>query len=277
MATDINNQLLSWARSLKNWRFFALGKQALLKDWKRRYFIWLYRNGQRAVSVDSISIRSEMFSSTNHLALERNSWHYLSTPFQDASLKQIVDNWPSINFFSPSRDYSKTYDRPGLYDHANGLRDIKLKNNLAERLLEFLADENWISHLMALRHQRHALRLANLSLAWSRTGSYLLPHKDSVGSLGDGSWLNVIFIVASDGQDPNKCGKTSFYLDNTYNRLAFTPILHGNCAVLYDTRADLFHGFEPLARQSWSWRIIAQYASTEELESLGQSAKLPAP
>lgn len=270
MAIDINDQLSTWARSLKNWRFLALGKQALLKEWKRQCFVQLSRSGHRAVNLDPLLTRSETLISTNHFALERNSWHYISTPFQDVSLKQIIDNWPSINFFSPSRDYSKTYDRLGLYDHANGLRDIELKSNLAERLLQFLTNQRWINHLIALRHQHYPLQLANLSLAWSRTGSYLLPHKDSVGTLGDGSWLNVIFIVASYGQDPNKCGKTSFYFDNSYNNLAFTPTLQGNCAVLYDTRADVFHGFEPLARQSWSWRIIAQYASTKELESLGQ-------
>lgn len=268
MAVELNPLLLEWSQSMANWRFLALGKQATVRGWKRGILRKIEANIHGSQTVNSLTLNIPANSRFEQRALDRGLWHYLESPFTADSLQSIKSNWPSINCFTPSRDYTKTYDRFGMYDYKNGIRkQLGLSSELASELVSCLKDARWIDYLKLLRAQTYDLQLANMGLAWSRSGSYLLPHKDSVGKLGDGSWLNVIFIINSFGSDQTRVGRTSFYFDNTYSKLAFAPDRASNCAIIYDTTSDIYHGFPPLGRQSWSWRIVAQYAAKAELEN----------
>jgi len=266
MAVELNPSLLAWSRSLANWRFLALGKQAIVREWKRRTLRQIQSNVTKSRRVGSVTLNSLENSQIGLGALDSGLWYYLESPFTTESLETIKTNWPSINWFTPSRDYTKTYDRFGIYDHINGIRkELGPNAELANELIVCLKDKRWTEYLKALRAQSFDLQLANLGLAWSRSGSYLLPHRDSVGKLGDGSWLNVIFLINSFGPNSIQVGRTSFYHDNTYNKLAFVPELASNCAIIYDTASNIFHGFPPLSKHSWSWRVVAQYAAEAEL------------
>jgi len=267
MAVDLNPSLLAWSRSLANWRFIALGKQAIAREWKRSTLRRIQSNVSKSRRVESVTLNILENSQIGQGALDRGLWHYLESPFATESLESIKSNRPSINWFTPSRDYTKTYDRFGMYNHTNGIRkQLGFNAALASELIVCLKDTRWTEYLKALRAQPFDLQLANMGLAWSRSGSYLLPHRDSVGKLGDGSWLNVIFLIDSFGPNSTQVGRTSFFRDNTYNKLAFVPDRASNCAIIYDTASEIFHGFPPLSKHSWSWRIVAKYADRSQLE-----------
>lgn len=193
----------------------------------------------------------------------RNGWAYIPEFFDQSTHQQLLAAWPNVVWFDPPRtSFEKSYDTFGGWT-AHRRNQLKVIDPFIYDVFELLFSENTAKLVTDMARDKTTRAAANASLSWARSGSYLLPHRDS-NSEGDGSWVN--FIVFVDGLTPSlRSGGTSFFKTNRYDEPVFVPTTLRNSAIVYDTRGGFYHGFPPVSHGKFSKRIICNYASLHEI------------
>lgn len=264
MAIDFDPALLRWSRSVWNWRglwrHYSSPVVGLYRRTRRKS---LKGRAQRA----SPSSRPAQFYSATKFEVEgdfrKNGWAYIPEFFDQSTHQQLLAAWPNIVWFDPPRtSFEKSFDTFGGWA-AHRKDQSKLIDPYIYNVFELLFSEDTAQLVTEIAQDSTRRAAANASLSWARSGSYLLPHRDS-NSEADGSWMN--FVIFVDGATPSlQSGGTSFFRTNRYDQPIFVPSTLRNSAIVYDTRGSFYHGFPPVARGGFSKRIICNYASFHEI------------
>ena len=102
----------------------------------------------------------------------------------------------------------------------------------------------------------------NCTLAFEK--SFLIPHKDTSylndeTNLGVKSQIhNIIHFIDGNNTDVVNSGGTSLYLDNEFKKLVDKPKSLKNTAIIYNTKADYFHGFNFMKKNMYRKAIGIQ-------------------
>ena len=92
--------------------------------------------------------------------------------------------------------------------------------------------------------------------------SYLIPHQDTVIHEKEvENIVNVIFFVDGD-LNAEYSGGTGIYHDNEFKKPIFIPNTLKNSALIYNSKKNLFHGFDIMKKHSFRKAISFQLKET---------------
>ena len=93
----------------------------------------------------------------------------------------------------------------------------------------------------------------------------MAPHKDGIAEdhrLTD--IIDLVFFV--NGKGGKKSGGLMIAKDNELNDVIFEPQNLFNSCLIYDIKADFYHGFPPVAPGKFRWAINSQFGEKEFID-----------
>ena len=99
----------------------------------------------------------------------------------------------------------------------------------------------------------------------SEAGSEVIPHKDGIFLSNAKNFLNIIFFIDASG-GPNS-GGLMIARDNELKDVIFDPPRLRNTALIFNSMADVYHGFPPIAKGKFRKVITSQFCEKEYAET----------
>lgn len=195
--------------------------------------------------------------------LASNGWCFVEDVLSPDSHTVLCNRWPSLDWFD-----SLTWSRVGkCYDTLRVRRELipasltPVPSSISElcRVLDGEEFRHWIKSLSNSTTTLVSIHKV-ASVAYSH--SFLTPHKDSLDSQNPHQMFNLIYFVNASGKGWD-AGGTSILGDGTFRHAKFVPQLLKNTALIYDTRADFWHGFPRMPLRSWRWVVTTVFEQTE--------------
>lgn len=252
---------------------FKLFKLALIKRSIYRYVKDIFIKK----SVESDHVRPKEFITTNFEKQKKhyhdNQWAFVTNVFEEEFYQDILNHWPSINYFSPPSTYSKCYNS-GFYwrDKTNEAYDSP--DNIAKTCPKFLELYPWYKKLMTYFSSEHfvgrisdftgkEMVFSNSVMTDSGPGAFVATHMDSVkGDITTRDRLQLVFFI-NGGEVPNT-GELTLTKDNEWSDIIFRPPSVKNTMLIFNKSAEFFHGFKPIKKGAFRWAIGAGYRTKNE-------------
>jgi hypothetical protein len=192
-------------------------------------------------------------------AFRENGWGFVDLFFDPEFFAELLASWPPRRFFSPMHNALKSYDFG--FRWRRGVDAPKFIGNFSalERAYSMLRSPEFSERVTQLCGDGIARSCYSLTCTWATERSALIPHRDTIAKdSNSGSFINIVIFVDANGKAPH-AGGTCILADNEYRQIIFEPTKLTNTALFYQSNAEFFHGFKPLAPGAFRWTVIAQY------------------
>ncbi len=188
-------------------------------------------------------------------------WALIENFFSDDFYADLVAQWPKRYEFAPPGSLEKSYDT-GFF--CRWTADV---TTVAPRLRRYDALSRWVRFLATLEcgarfstvfGKGANLKCTSFLMHMTREGSQVVPHKDSTFRADRPRHiLNILVFV--DGQGGDGGGGLALSRDNELRDVIVEAKYLKNTALLYDVKADLFHGFKPVAPGKFRWSMSSEF------------------
>jgi hypothetical protein len=221
------------------------------------YFLPNLRNKNNliTVSVKKLSQYSDDYNKKNFIFLE----NFIDINFYN----KLLNDFPNKIYFKHKNDPTKFYywgfeylsEIPKKYLHFDG--QLISKFAFVEKYYNFILSDLFRENFKKLIQPKDTklkffFNVLSINATYADSGSFLIPHKDSA-YLSDKSELVHNCIHFIDGNDANieDSGGTGLYLDNQFQKKVLIPSTLKNSLLIYNTKANLFHGFNFINKNSF--------------------------
>lgn len=207
-------------------------------------------------NVSPVSI-TETFESTQE-AYRKAQWAWINPVFPDSFWHELVAHWPTKDFFDPPRMITKSYDVGFKWNRGDGLPTDIERFPEVKVLLEYLMSVEWTSRLQKYIGTEKKMGCNSFLLNETYPGSCVIPHRDDPLPDGSTPFINMIFCI--DGTGGGNSGELILSRDPNQDDILFTPPTLKNACLVYDTGADFYHGFPPVASGTRRFVITASFS-----------------
>lgn len=214
------------------------------------------KNNLVTISVKELSQYSDDYNKKNFVFLE---------DFVDISFyNKLLNDFPNKMYFKHKNDPTKFYYWG--FEYLSELInkkyldfDEKLISNFTfiEKYYNFILSDLFCENFKKMVRRKDiklkfSLKVLSINATYADSGAFLIPHKDSA-YLSDNSEIVHNCIHFIDGNDANieESGGTGLYLDNEFKRKVLIPSTLKNSLLIYNTKANLFHGFNFINKSSF--------------------------
>lgn len=205
---------------------------------------WLTRH-RRYEGAAECRITGALDDCASHF--QKHRWALVENFFAADFHRELLAQWPSRYEFDPPGSMTKSYDTGLAWGGRQGSdppRSIR-KYSALVKLWRFLLSADSSRRLSDVHGGGVNLRCASFLMHMTREGSQVVPHRDSFYRSVRPA-LNILMFV--DGQGGERGGGLAISRDNELRDVIVETRNLKNSALLYDVKADFFHGFKPLAR-----------------------------
>lgn len=201
---------------------------------------------------------SEINIESHQDRLLKNGFTFIENFFNTETYKIIKDIWPPDYFFyspdSPIKNYKfgmryldQEFRTKKDFEKCKNFKnfyDYLLSNRFEYFLNSIVKDENY--------------KIFSIIASIAKEKSYLIPHQDTV--LKDNETSNIINVIyfSDGGSDPENSGATGIYENSNFNSAIFIPKIIKNCALIYNSKKELFHGFNFIKKNMFRKAISFQ-------------------
>lgn len=185
-------------------------------------------------------------------------WALVENFFAEDFYQELVAQWPSRYEFHPPGTLKKSYDTGLGWSGAEGSepsRSIRKYSTLV-KLRSYLCSTECVQRLSRVYGRGVNLRPATFLMHMTREGSQVVPHRDTYYRSRHPA-LNIMMFV--NGQGGRNSGGLVISRDNERKDVIVEAQNLKNSALLYDVKADFFHGFGPVEKGKFRWSMAAEF------------------
>ena len=183
--------------------------------------------------------------------ISKKGFTFVDSFFDEKSISIIKSIWPPDYFFYAPDNPLKNYSFGFRYLNNQFLTydDFDRCQNFKKFYLYLLADKftNYINQIIGAKNHK----ILSIVASTAREKSYLIPHQDTIISDNNiKNIVNVIFFVDGDN-NAEFSGGTGIYQDNEFKEPIFIPPHIKNSAIIYNSKKNLFHGFDIMKKKTF--------------------------
>lgn len=195
----------------------------------------------------------------------KKNYIFLENFLDTESHKLISENFPSKLYFKHKNDPTKFYYWGFEYLSGNYLNYDKNLMDCFPYLKSFysyILSESFKKNLALLFNDynfQNDYSVISINCTYAEHRSFLIPHKDTAFNDNDESVIhNFIYFIDGNDKILRNSGATSLYLDNQFEKEILVPSTLKNSLLVYNTKANLFHGFNFMELRSFRKAIAFQ-------------------
>lgn len=192
----------------------------------------------------------------------KNGYTFIENFFDEKSINLINSVWPSKNFFYSADNPLKNYNFGFRYlnNQFQTKYDFEKCNNFKE-FYNYLLSDKFTKYVNEIINGKN-YKIFSIVASNAKEYSYLIPHQDTVIHEKEvENIVNVIFFVDGD-LNAEYSGGTGIYHDNEFKKPIFIPNTLKNSALIYNSKKNLFHGFDIMKKHSFRKAISFQLKET---------------
>lgn len=226
-------------------------------------FVRIYRRalrfltrGMRYQGAAECRINAGLDECASHF--QEHRWALVENFFASDFHQELLAQWPARYEFNPPRSLAKSYDT-GLAWGGSGDTEppgsIRKYSSLV-KLRSYLCSADCSRRISRVYGGRVNLRCDTFLMHMTRRGSQVVPHRDGYYKSKHPA-LNIMMFV--DGQGGRNGGGLAISRDNELKDVIVEAQNLRNAALLYDIKADFFHGFGPLDPGKFRWSMSSEF------------------
>jgi hypothetical protein len=225
----------------------------------RRALRWLTR-GRRYECTAECRITESLDNCAMHF--QEHRWALIENFFAEDFYKELMAQWPGRYEFNPPITLEKSYDA-GFYWNAKAgsepPRKFRKYSALA-KLLGYLRSSECSQRFSRVYGRGANLRCTSFLMHMTREGSQVVPHMDSYYRSKHPA-LNILMFV--NGQGGRNGGGLAISRDNELKDVIVEARCLQNSALLYDVKANFYHGFKPLDKGKFRWSMSSEFRGVQ--------------
>ncbi len=267
MATDFSTQYIR--KSEKRIKYTSLYFR--MKYWKYiykvRFFLRnLMKNRFYPNSVDC-ALTDNLEKSAVHF--QKHGWAYIENILSKEFHQELIKNWPCRIWFNPPNNIVKSYDSGFGWSYGNPPilnTDIYNQHKTIKKFFNLLHSKEFENRITKFVGRNKDFICYSYTVNSTYVGSEVMPHKDSIKDdpKAKNGFLNIVFFI--NGTGGKNSGNLSLSLDNELKDLIVEPENLKNACLIYDSLADFYHGFSPVAKGKFRWAINSQFCERGYVE-----------
>jgi hypothetical protein len=199
------------------------------------------------------------------------NFSFIENFFDTNAHNQLCDSFPNEVFFDYPRTGEKFYrwadelswvrdNNTTTFNSSNGIEFFDIYP-FYRNFYDFL-NSTEVAETVKILTDSQSAELYSILLNRCQEGSFLVPHQDTVAKnikSGDKKMINIIYFLLAGGGSPENSGGTGIYNDNEFNSPKFIPTNLRNSALIYNSTASFYHGFDVMSPGSFRWAITIQF------------------
>ena len=220
-----------------------------------------FQNKQPRISNATCQITNSLEQAANHY--QKNGWAYLENVLSPDFHQEILKNWPKSYYLNPPRKMTKSYNTGFRWDY-----DISPKIDYADqfpafqKFLDYLITDEFAQRIKNFAGVNFDLMCDSFLVSSTFVGSQVMPHKDGIYSDEKIKYcLNILFFI--NGREMPGSGGLVLAKDNELNEIMIEPPKLINTGLIYDVKADFYHGFKPVKLDKFRWAISSQFCDKD--------------
>lgn len=195
---------------------------------------------------------------------QKHGWVLVENIISKDFHEELIKNWPSrYAFFSPNL-LAKSYDS-GFYwvnDEKADLRQEQFdpynQYPAISKFLNYLRSDEFEKRITSFVGLGKDFGCYSFTVNRSYAGTEVIPHKDGVqDDPSVPAIINMVFFI--NGTGGKNSGGLSLSKDSEMKQMIVEPENLKNACLIYDSKADFYHGFSPVARDKFRWAINSQF------------------
>jgi hypothetical protein len=221
----------------------------------RKLLRWLTRD-RTYESVSECRITESLDKCASHF--QEHRWALVENFFSGDFHAELMAQWPGRHEFYPPRTLNKSYDTGLAWV---GPCDAGPPGNIRKyaalvKLRAYLCSAEFSRRISQVHGGRVNLQCERFLMHMTRRGSQVVPHRDTYYRSKHPA-LNILMFV--DGQDGGNGGGLAISRDNELKDVVVEARNLKNSALLYDVKADFFHGFKPVGKGKIRRSMAAEF------------------
>ena len=234
----------------------------------KNYLIQFFYRVENSYQNTNFDINKNIFFEEHSNNLKNKGYTFIEDFLDKNSHDILLKKFPKFSNFRRSKKITKNYFFCYNFKHNMKVSEIKNINYNQEykKFIQFLSSEKFIQILNnCLFKDKVEFFLANYSNSYKKSGSFLIPHMDSVSnsnSLTKNSY-NLIYFIDGNNEFPKYSAGTGIYADNDFKKPLLEPSTLTNSCLIYktDTSGNFFHGFEKVRENGFAKVCTMHYLS----------------
>lgn len=214
------------------------------------------KNNLTTISVKELSQYSDDYNKKNFIFIE----NFIDIHFYN----KLKNDFPSKMYFKHKNDPTKFYYWG--FEYLSELINKKYLNFDGQLLSRFAFVEKYYNFILSDLFSENfkkmiqfkdtklefSLKVLSINATYADSGAFLIPHKDSAYLLDSSELVhNCIHFIDGDDSNIEESGGTGLYLDNEFQKKVLIPSTLKNSLLVYNTKANLFHGFNFIKKNSF--------------------------
>lgn len=188
-------------------------------------------------------------------------WALIENFFSNEFHAELVAQWPRRYQFGLPGSMEKSYDTGfgcrWTSDGVLGAARLQRYGALS-RWVRYLGTQECAGRFSTVFGMGANLKCSSFLMQMTREGSQVVPHKDSK-FLADHPRHVLNILIFIDGQGGDGGGGLALSRDNELRDVIVEARHLRNTALLYDVKADFFHGFKPVAPGKFRWSMSSEF------------------
>lgn len=267
MATDFSPHYVKEAARRLRWTplWFQIKLRRFIKKGRLLQLKW----GSKKVypSTAPPMITEHFDSGAGHF--QRHKWVFVEHILSPAFHQEVVRNWPKKKYLEPPRQLAKSYDVGFRFVYGDTPKftysDPYGQYPTLQKFSDYVRSEDFAKRMTAFVGRGEDMVYYSFIVTDASAGAEVLPHRDSIAYDEKAkTFVNMVFFIDAAGGDHS--GGLSLSRDNELKELIFEPPRLTNACLIYDSFADFYHGFPPIAKGKFRWSIGIQFCDKKYVQ-----------
>lgn len=197
---------------------------------------------------------------------QEHGWVLLENFFSHDFYQELKAQWPKRYEFEPPKKLTKSYDTGFQWiRNKTGEPESIHKYSSLTKLLNYLRSDKFSKRMMQFVGRNMEFVCYSFLMQTTYDGSQVVPHKDGIYNNEKAkNFLNILMFV--DGTGGKNSGGLTLSRDNEQKDIIVEPMNLKNTALIYDSKANFYHGFRPLEKGKFRWSIASQFCEKSFIE-----------
>jgi len=214
------------------------------------------KNNLITISVKELSQYSDDYNEKNFVFIK----NFIDINFYN----KLLNDFPNKIYFKHKNDPTKFYYWGFEYlselsnkKYLNFDEKLLSKFTFVDQYYNFILSDLFCENFKKITQYKYvkskfSLKVLSINATYAASGAFLIPHKDSAYILDNSELVhNCIHFIDGNDADIEESGGTGLYLDNQFQKKVFIPSTLKNSLLIYNTKANLFHGFNFINKNSF--------------------------
>jgi hypothetical protein len=202
-------------------------------------------------------INKNLENGANHF--QQYGWAFIENIFSPPFHQELKKNWPKKFYLNPPGKMTKSYNTGFNWSVEQKIKPVHLNRfPTLSKLYHYLQSEEFAKRITDFVGRGTEFICYSFVINVTYPGSQVSPHKDGIfANPKTKNFLNMVFLI--NGRGGKNSGGLILAKDNELKEIIFEPQKLSNSCLIYDSKADFYHGFPPVKLGKFRWAVNAQF------------------